>query len=221
MGEPPFVVAVPSDRFFVDDHCGNCLELMPEDVEGLFCSAWCAEIAATVRYQRRVYCDGRIREPDVQRAVQIRNAFLLAGGYRALGRTLSTATRVAVKNRDDGRCRSCGKPGTEIDHIAGSSPQLDNLQLLCSDCHHDKTSENLVPASRKQRAQLRALFLSRVMPETPRLLADDEVAWESLWRGLRAARKKRFLDAMVDAGVDVFNFKGRAQIIAARDRANS
>lgn len=100
--------------------------------------------------------DGRIDDSLVQEAVQVRNAFLLAGGYRALGRTMSIKTRVAVKTRDDGKCRVCGKAGTEIDHIDGSSGQLDNLQLLCANCHHNKTAENLVPASPEQRGQLMA-----------------------------------------------------------------
>ena len=126
MRTPPFVVEVPSNRYFIDDHCANCLEPLPEDVEALLLVV-CAEIADAVRYQRRVTRDGRIDDPLVQDAVEIRNAFLLAGGYRALGRTMSLTTRVEVKTRDGGKCQVCGKPGTEIDHIDGSSgDQLDS-----------------------------------------------------------------------------------------------
>ena len=84
MRTPPFAITTPQDRYFLDDHCANCLEPLPEDVEALFCSAWCAEIADTVRYQRRVFRDGRIQRPDVQEAIRTRNAFLLIGGYRSL-----------------------------------------------------------------------------------------------------------------------------------------
>ena len=31
------------------------------------------------------------------------------------------------------------------DHIANSSPELSNLQLLCHDCHTKKTQRNLQP----------------------------------------------------------------------------
>ncbi|MGZ0213315.1 MAG: HNH endonuclease [Actinomycetales bacterium] len=213
MREPPFLIAVPSDRHFEDDHCANCLEPIPDDVDALFCSAWCSEIAEAVRYQRRVFRDGRIERPDVREAVGVRNAFILAGGYRSLARTLTTTTRAEVKTRDGGRCQSCGKTGTEIDHIDGSSADLSNLQLLCSDCHHAKTAENLVPASPEQSDLLKGLFLSRVAPDKPKLLVDDEVEWAKLWRSLKSARKKRFVDRLVDLGVDIGGVKTRAEMV--------
>lgn len=217
MREPPFAVEVPEDRYFKDDHCANCLDPLPEDEETLFCSTWCAEIASTVRYQRRVFRDGRIEQPDVREAVMIRNAFLLAGGYHSLGRTLTQATRTEVKVRDGGRCRICGKPGVEIDHILDSSSDLENLQLLCTDCHHAKTAENLRPASPEQSASLQALFLTRVVPDEPRLLADDDVRWQGAWRGLKSGRKKRFVDRLIDLGVDVGGLKSRAEMVMERD----
>lgn len=213
MRVPPFVVTAPSDRFFKDDHCANCLEPLPEDVEALFCSTWCAEITKTVRYWRRVFRDGRIEKPDVHEALRTRNAFLLAGGYRSLGRTLSVSTRAKVRARDSGQCKICGKPGAEIDHIAGNSGDLDNLQLLCADCHRAKTAANLVPASPEHVALLQALFLSRVVPDEPTLLADDEVAWRKLWRGLKSSRKKRFIDRLIDLGLDLGGLKTRAEMV--------
>lgn len=212
MRTPPFLVSVPSDRF-KDDHCANCLEPLPEDEETLFCSAWCAEIAGTVRYQRRVFRDGRINNPDVQEAVMVRNAFLLAGGYHSLGRSLTQATRTAVKVRDEGRCKICGKPGAEIDHILDSTSELDNLQLLCADCHHRKTAQNLRPASPEQSDLLKALFLSRVVPDEPTLLADDDVQWQTARRGLKSARKMRFVDRLVGVGIDVSSIKTRAAMV--------
>ena len=145
------------------------------------------------------------------------NAFIVAGGYRSLGRALRTSVRVEVKNREGGRCKICGKPGTEIDHIDGSSADPDNLQLLCADCHHTKTAENLVPASTEQRALLKALFMTRVAPEIPRLLAEDEVTWQTSWSGLRSSRKARFVDSLKTAGIDLSGLKTRAQMIAARE----
>ena len=199
MREPPFVVLVPGNRHFLDDHCANCLQRLPEDVEALVCSSWCSEIAAHVRYMRRVFRDGRVNDPDVREAIQIRNAFLLVGGYGALDRTLRPAVRTEVKVRDGGRCRQCGRPGTEIDHIAGSSGGLDNLQLLCAECHRAKTAENMVPTTPHERSLLTALFQTRVVPDEPTLLADDEVTWQSAWQSLRSARKKRVRNARAAA----------------------
>lgn len=200
---PPFVIEVPQPRHFQDDHCANCLTELPLDAQGLYCSTWCQEVAAHVRYMRRVFRDGRIADPDVQLAIQTKNAFLLIGGYRSLGRNLTPRIRTEVRERDGGKCQQCGRPGIEVDHIAGSSDELDNLQLLCLDCHHAKTAENMVPAGPEERESLRGLFETRVVPDEPQLLADDEIGWNSIWRSLQAARKQRFLDQLVDAGLAI------------------
>ena len=221
MKMPPFLVTGPADRHFIDDHCANCLERLPDDVEALYCSAWCSEVSETVRYLRRVVRDGRIEQPDVQLAVATRNAFLLAGSYRALGRTLPPATRAEVLHRDDGLCQLCGKPGTEIDHIDGSSADPENLQLLCADCHHAKTAENIVPASPEQSALLRALFDTRVVPDEPQLLADDDLRWAGIWSQLKAQRKERTIARLVGAGFSLRMLRtraGRAQAIAETQR---
>lgn len=217
MEEPPFVVKVPRDRYFLDDHCANCLQPLPEDVEPLFCATWCNEIAGAVRYQRGAFRDGRIEDPDVRDAITVRNAFLLTGGYQAPGRALPMPIRLEVKTRNAGKCQKCGKTGTDIDHIDGGSPDLDNLQLLCADCHHAKTAENLVPASEEQRAWLLALQLTRVMPEVPTFLADDQDEWQHAWRGLKTARKQRLLDELVSAGIPTNGLKSRVDMITARD----
>ncbi|MCU1584532.1 MAG: endonuclease [Microbacteriaceae bacterium] len=209
---------VPTNHYFLDDHCANCLKPLPEDVEALFCSTWCNEIAGAVRYQRGAVRDGRINDPDVREAIMVKNAFLLAGGYQALGRTLPTSIRLEVKTRDAGKCQVCGKTGTDIDHIDGSSADLDNLQLLCADCHHAKTATNLVPASEEQRAWLLALNLTRVMPPKPALLADDQNEWQHAWRGLKTARKQRLLDYLTTAGIPAKGLKTRIDMINARDK---
>ena len=54
--------------------------------------------------------------------------------------------RRAALDRDNWRCRSCGKAGRlEVDHVvqlaAGGAPfDLDNLQALCKPCHLVKTT---------------------------------------------------------------------------------
>lgn len=150
--------------------------------------------------------------------VQIDMAFLLIGGYAALGRKVTDATRAEVIARDDGKCQQCGKPGTDVDHIDGSSDDTGNLQLLCTDCHRVKTNANMVPAPDEQRALVAAFYLHRIEPDEPRLLADDEQSWDGQWRSLQAARKERFESSLLALGMR-FRPRGasKAKLIEQRD----
>jgi len=204
---------------FIDNLCANCMGPLPDEEDGLFCSKWCAETASSVRYFRRAHRDCRIQDPDVRDAVRTRLAFLAVGGYGALGRNLSPQTREAVKERANGLCQKCGQPGVDIDHIAGSSPELDNLQLLCKACHNAKTAENFVPAPIEIRTLIAELTVDRVMPEKPRLLADDDAAWPTTWRGLKTARRQRVLDELQELGIDPRGLKSRAEMVAAIEDA--
>jgi hypothetical protein len=65
------------------------------------------------------------------------------GGYTLPGKVPSRKLRAEVVARDEGRCRTCGAVGTEVDHVDGRSSTLENLQLLCHTCHEEKTLPNL------------------------------------------------------------------------------
>lgn len=55
--------------------------------------------------------------------------------------------RAAALRRDRHRCRTCGAPATEVDHIArGDDHRLTNLQSLCSPCHQAKTTAEATEA---------------------------------------------------------------------------
>lgn len=82
-----------SERYFEDDCCASCLQRLPDDTEGLFCSELCSQTASTIRYWRRVVRDGRIDQTDVQEAIRTRVAHLLAGGYHEAARRLSPSIR--------------------------------------------------------------------------------------------------------------------------------
>lgn len=206
-------------ELFIDDHCANCFGPLPEELDGLFCSEWCKEAAGSIRYFRRTSRDARHDEPLVQRAIQTRIAFLLVGGYQSLGRRISEATRAEVIARDNGSCQMCGGPADQIDHINGSSSDLGNLQLLCGECHHEKTAANFVPASTEMKKIVLELFLTRVYPENPTRLADDEKSWEGQWRQLKAARRQRLVNQLVGMGVDVDGLTTRADLLEVRDDA--
>jgi len=172
--------------------CMNCDETIPEAV--LFCSPLCREEAKFVRYYRACIQDRRIKQPDIQEALQIRLAHILAGGYRGNLRQLSSALRKTVIDRDHGRCRRCGAAANQIDHIDGDSNDLDNLQLLCERCHNEKTMAHLVqisPDTHPEEWARRDALLSRVASSRPTRLCDGS-EWNSLWRVVYAMRRQAF-----------------------------
>src|SRR5206468_173842 len=99
--------------------CANCSVVITE--AKAYCSQGRTQEARWVRYVRRCRSDGRAERPDVVEAIRIRLAQILAGGYEKLARRLSASVRKAVFERDEAKCRRCGQPGSEIDHISGSS----------------------------------------------------------------------------------------------------
>jgi 5-methylcytosine-specific restriction endonuclease McrA len=187
---------------FEPDHCASCLTLLPPSNRSLFCSEQCKQTADLVRYWRRIIRDRRIHQPDVEDALRTRIAHVLAGGYRENARRLSKATRDEVWSRDDGLCRSCGKPGEEVDHIAGDSSELSNLQLLCGACHHAKTWVRMRPATPDEQETIAKLYRERVLPDQPILLADDEIRWRNEWQRLKRERHEGLLEDMADMGYE-------------------
>jgi 5-methylcytosine-specific restriction endonuclease McrA len=182
---------VPATLRFEQGLCANCFEPLPQDAghrPWLFCTQLYADYAKLVRYWRRVSRDGSMEtDPQVEYAVKVQIAHLLAGGYDRQARMIPPDTRALVKARDK-VCVSCGAPGEETDHIDGPSSDPGNLQLLCKDCHHAKTDANMVPASDDQKALIAGMLLKRVLPEQPAQLS-DATAWSAAESKLRAERR--------------------------------
>ncbi|KQV08157.1 hypothetical protein ASC63_13555 [Leifsonia sp. Root112D2] len=114
-------------------------------------------------------------------------------------------------------CQSCGKPGSEIDHISGSSDEPTNLQLLCNECHRAKTMKNMIPAPDEEKALIAALFIERIVPDVPVLLADDEAEWQRAWSALKKERRQRLRDEIESMGINLAGLKTRAEWIVKRD----
>ncbi|MBN2531883.1 MAG: HNH endonuclease [Spirochaetales bacterium] len=117
---------------------------------------------------------------------------MLAGGYNARSRRIPDSIRKEVIRRDNGRCRVCGKPGNQIDHIRGNSSDINNLQLLCLNCHNKKTMANLKPISPDSHPEKYAhaeALLSRVHTSKPLRLCDG-TDWSKNWRKILKARKE-------------------------------
>lgn len=170
--------------------CPNCGKQITKAV--LFCCDLCKDEAKFVRYFRACILDGRVKKEDIQEALQIRLAHILAGGYSERLRRLPTTIREAVITRAQGRCQKCGGVGVQIDHISGSSSDLENLQLLCARCHNEKTRENFVtisPETHPQEWAKREALLSRVYTPQPILIC-DRPNWNELWRSLYNMRRE-------------------------------
>jgi hypothetical protein len=184
----------PPVRPFTPAPCQNC-DGPPLEPKKTFCSELCKQESGFVRYVRRKISSGTLIDVDVLRD-GIGTALLMiqSGGYPTRERTVSAERRAFIIDRDRGRCRRCGAPGTDIDHIAGSSDAEENLQLLCGDCNTKKMGEStrvldptadrdLIAAIRAQATRL----AYRVASATPLRVCDDEVAWPSAWRAIQAA----------------------------------
>ena len=69
----------------------------------------------------------------------------------------TTTQKQACYNKQHGKCANCGQPGTQYDHIIplsqGGTSTPNNIQLLCTPCHHNKTQKETAQA-RKQHATL-------------------------------------------------------------------
>ena len=144
-----------------------------------------------MRYFRARRTEARTREADIETALKIKLAIILGGGYPARARRYSTAIRDAVIARDNGKCRICGKPGSDVDHIKGNSSQLDNLQFLCRDCHNEKTQagfRKISAATHPVEWAKRESLLARVRSPEP-LRVCDRSDWDTLWRKIHLAKK--------------------------------
>lgn len=176
--------------------CVNCEgQIQATKQVRLFCSELCADEAKFVRYFRRCRNDGRIHEPDVQEAIQIRFAHIMGGGYDSAARKISKSVRASVFERDKGRCRICGGVGVDIDHISGDADDLDNLQLLCKSCHNRKTQQQIVeiaPTDPRYRAHVSKAKSLRTRCESilPLRLCDDEELWPKQQAQIRSDWRK-------------------------------
>lgn len=176
---------------FPPDACANCDTALAIDVRGLFCATGCRETAKAIRYARAALRDGRLDDPEVMRAVDAKFVWARMGGCDTRERRVPLQVLAKVRIRDQGRCVKCGASGEEVDHIAGSSPEPENLQLLCRRCHHAKTMVVRAPeADYVLRAARLPLWNERVLPDGPVRLRDS-AEWVRVWSGLAAERRRR------------------------------
>ena len=176
----------------IDFSCVNCDQTFVVSKHAtLYCSQRCRQDAKLIRYVRACLKDGRTNDPLVLEAINTRFAFARSekGYYDEKARRVSPIKKKQVKERDGGLCRLCGAIGTEIDHIEGDSDSLDNLQLLCHDCHSEKTEAKMIPVTSDHERYDEILareneLRSRIESPTPLRPCDDENDWKGIFQEL-------------------------------------
>jgi hypothetical protein len=188
----PNAMGLTVEQFSVEPfRCVNCSAI----VEGaaIYCTTRCAAEAGFVRYVRRRLADGTSREPDILCAIQIKLIKHVEGGY---DREVPDQLREAVRRRERGLCRVCGKAGHDADHIDGSGgDDLENLQYLCTDCHKAKTTVNFAlitddwKLAHPDEWRRRQWLVWRVRQPEPVQLCDDAENWPKIENEITRARK--------------------------------
>lgn len=169
--------------------CLNCDG--PVDDGANFCSPLCVQTAKTIRYGRAVYADGRIELPDVAEALRIKLASVLGGGYPEAERRVSSARRAAVFTRDGGICQLChDAPATQVDHLDGSSDDLENLRGVCDSCHRGRTLAS-VRAATPAEVLIGIGIRARIDAASPLRACDDHETWAGTWRSLQRDRRRQ------------------------------
>ena len=190
---PPGVMfEAEADRLADSLRCVECGERPVSAQRPLFCSDLCQQNASVVRYVRKAMTDGRAAFSDQQEGIGQKLMQIVKGGYPAAERKIPAKLRAQILERDQRTCQICGKPGDEIDHIAGSANDPSNLRVTCGACNRSRVFDAMRPATddeKKMLAQvLGALALRIAAPEATKLC--DHEAWESWWRGISGTRRE-------------------------------
>ncbi len=165
----------------------------------MYCTEFCREQAKNIRWMRSTIERGVWDDPEIAEARLIRIAHLNRGGYMRLGRRISIESRYAIYEKYNNLCASCGGDAFngEIDHISDSSNSLDNLQLLCSKCHREKTLANIHPIPEddprgKEVEILHDEIRARIKSPKPIRDCDNHSSWSEKELELRKLRRVEY-----------------------------
>lgn len=189
---------------YISGSCANCDSPDVTLKKPLFCSEFCQQAAALVRYIRGARRDGRDQLPHVRETIQMRKAMVLGGGYPEWVRTVTAAIRTEVFLRADGQCEACGRafdmstPPTDADliptiqHVEGNFSDLDNLKAFCRRCNMADAQSRFVPVEADSpQAALAAHLAARCASPEPMQLCDDDQNWSNIWRRLGSTAPPR------------------------------
>lgn len=211
------------DKVRVEVVCANCDRTFTatgaRSPGYIFCAPLCRETAKHVRWARRHYFGGTIDHPDIAEALRTRIAFVLSGGYPEQARRVPPAVREQVLTRSGGKCQRChrrfetgpdaGDRRATIQHLHGSSNDLENLRAWCSRCNTRDVQSRMRPVTDPAKLKLARAFTRRYTSKRPTRACDDQRRWENAWRTI--ARRRFWGDAAVTGplGLAVFRDPGR------------
>ncbi len=187
--------------FTLDFPCVNCDGPIPWlRRKKIYCSNFCKEQARNIRWIRSTERRGVEQDEEIIEARKIRIAHLNNGGYIDLERRVPVETKIRVFEKSGHKCVQCNQidDGThEIDHVAGSSNNLDNLQLLCKKCHRIKTLNNINPIDKNDPRydELKIMhkeMKDRIDSQIPIRPCDDSVNWLLIEKEISHERKKQY-----------------------------
>jgi len=184
----------------IDFPCVNCDGPIPwERRIKVYCTTFCREQVKHIRWMRSTIYRGVWDDPEVAEARKIRIAHLNSGGYMSLGRRIPIESRHAVRDKFQDICAQCGEDAIdgEIDHISGSSNSLENLQLLCSKCHREKTLANIrpIPPDDPRIGEIEILheeLHERAFSFQAKKICDNHISWSEKEPKLRKTRKLEY-----------------------------
>lgn len=178
--------------------CINCNNIIPwKRIQKLFCSDLCRDEADYVRYHRKAINENRQDIPEVRDAIEARKLSVISGGYPSKKRKIPKLLREKILKLANHQCAVCKKKGNEIDHIKGSSNDLNNLQVLCWNCHISKTKKNYSSIKRNdpdayQKILKHIELEKRVKLKKPLVVCDDHNKWNVLYKEIQNERKLEF-----------------------------
>jgi hypothetical protein len=117
-----------------------------------------------------------------------------AGGYPTRKRTVPYDVRAFVFKRDGGKCRVCGAPGSEIDHLRDSNDPKD-LRPNCKTCNGEAMAARVVriddPTIIEKIIAQNSRLAQRIAADQPLRVCDNEVECKTHGDASREQRKRR------------------------------
>ena len=198
----------------------ECLNCGKAATQGkLYCDEMCTDSAHMVRYIRKCISDERIWDLNIQEALGTKLLMIYGGGYPKVQRRITTNVRATVFERDGGRCAVCGAAADQIDHINGSSADLQNLRAICGSCNRDRAFAGARPATEQEIEFMQSInrdLAQRIAaPATYKVC--DHPDWSKLWTKIRGARVREWNRLQDDAESEFEDVDGYLAHAMAKD----
>lgn len=167
--------------------CPNCDKPF-ESTRSPYCSNECREIAGFIRQTRKAILDRTLFEATKQEVLGQILWELLGGGRPLRIHLVPDRILKQVLTRDERKCKRCGSPATQIDHIKTGCNRPINLEVVCDRCTKVRifSDRSWLGAPRVQE-RLTEIRTRLATYEAVRV-CDDPVMWD--WRDFLNTRSR-------------------------------